>query len=87
MTDLRDERSGAYDPVTAEGRPQPDQVDRPQSAHERAQPGAGVRSRPPFPGNLPLLPAGLRRPPMGPYSNVPAGGTPELRRRGNAPIR
>ena len=66
-TDLRDERSGAYDAVTEAGRPQPDQVRESITAHEAAQPGADVRPQP-LPATQPVLPEGLRRLPKGPVS-------------------
>ena len=66
-TDFRDFRSGAYDPVNDEGRPQPDQVREAITPHEAAQDGADVRSDP-MPSKEAVLPEGLRRPPMGPYN-------------------
>ena len=39
-TDNRDERSGAYDPMTKEGLPQPHQVKDKTNEHQREQQGA-----------------------------------------------
>jgi hypothetical protein len=75
--DLRDTRNGTYDPVNSYGNPQPHQVNQPQSAHERAQPGAPVQSEPPLPSNEPPLPEGLRRTPKGPYSQRRPGSAAE----------
>jgi hypothetical protein len=66
MSRLRDERNGAYDPVTDEGRPQPDRVPEKRTPRQDAQPGADVRSQV-SPSGLPVLPEGLRRKPKGPY--------------------
>jgi len=62
--DLRDDRHGTYDPVTPAGRPQPDQVRVATTARERAQ-KAGAMQGEPLPGDEPVLPEGLRRPPKG----------------------
>ena len=43
-TDNRDERRGAYDPVTKEGLPQPHQVKDKTNEHQREQQGADVRA-------------------------------------------
>jgi hypothetical protein len=66
-TDNLDERSGAYDPVTKEGLPQPHQVKDKTNQHERAQTGADVRADP-IPGTEPVLPEGLVRKPQGPLN-------------------
>jgi len=66
-TDLRDERSGAYDAVNEAGRPQPHQVSESITPHQAAQPGADVRPES-LPATAPVLPEGLRRPPKGPVS-------------------
>jgi hypothetical protein len=56
-TDLRDSRGGAYDPVNELGMPQPDPpYDKPSLAPVSY----------PMRDDLPPLPEGLRRPPMGP---------------------
>ena len=65
--DPRDLRHGAYDAVNEEGRPQSDQVTEANTPHERAQPGADVRAQP-LPSTEAILPDGLRRERMGPYS-------------------
>jgi len=66
-TDFVDKRSGAYDAVNDDGRPQPDQVREANMPHQAAQDGADVRSAP-IPSREEVLPEGLRRKPMGPYS-------------------
>ena len=66
-TDTRDIRSGAYDPVSIEGLPQPDQVRDNTTPHEQQQWGADVRA-PALPGSAPVLPEGLRRPRKGPLN-------------------
>ncbi|WP_407176134.1 hypothetical protein [Bradyrhizobium sp. STM 3562] len=67
-TDFRDVRSGSYDAINDAGRPQPDQVHEAITPHEAAQDGADVRPEP-MPSQEEILPEGLRRPPMGPYSS------------------
>ncbi|MEH6952633.1 hypothetical protein V4R08_15150 [Nitrobacter sp. NHB1] len=66
-TDNRDERSGAYGPVSKEGLPQPDQVKDTSTPHQKAQHGADVRAEP-LPGTEPVLPEGLVREPKGPLN-------------------
>jgi hypothetical protein len=59
-TDNVDIRSGAYDPLTKEGLPQPHQVKAKDSRHHKEQQGADVRGD--FvPGCEPVLPEGLTR--------------------------
>jgi hypothetical protein len=41
MSDFRDKRGGAYDPVTSAGNPQPPQVRDKATPHQKAQWGAG----------------------------------------------
>jgi hypothetical protein len=62
--DFVDDRHGTYDPITPEGRPQPDQVKAQTTPRERAQ-KAGAMQGEPLPGTDPPLPEGLRRKPMG----------------------
>ncbi len=66
-TDGLDARRGAYDPVSADGLPQPDQVKDRSTPHEKAQWGADVRAEA-LPGTVPVLPEGLLRPRMGPLN-------------------
>ncbi len=66
-TDNRDLRSGAYDPITREGLPQPHQVRDRTTPHEAAQHGAEVRAEA-LPGTEPVLPEGLVRKPKGPLN-------------------
>jgi hypothetical protein len=69
MSDYRDNRGGAYNPVSKSGDPQPPQVRDKQSAHQKAQWGADVRPEP-LPGTdqgYPL-PEGLRKPRKGPLN-------------------
>lgn len=70
MTDYVDKRGGAYDPVTKAGNPQPPQVKENATSHEKAQPGADVRSEAlPGPGdNTYPLPEGLRKERQGPLN-------------------
>lgn len=69
MSHRRDTRGGAYEPISKEGNPQPDQVKERPSPHEQAQWGADVRAEPlagrdePYP-----TPEGLRRKPKGPLN-------------------
>ena len=65
--DTRDIRAGAYDPVSKDGLPQPDQVKDRTEAHQAAQWGADVRAEP-LPGDQPVLPEGLVRPGVGPLN-------------------
>lgn len=65
MTNLRDNRRGAYDPVSDAGKPQSDQVKDKATEHEKAQWGADVRPDPLL-GNEDILPEGLKRPRFGP---------------------
>lgn len=60
MSDYRDTRRGAYDPVNKNGLPQPEQVREAITPHEKAQPGADVRPEA-LPGTEPVLPEGLLR--------------------------
>ena len=61
MSDNRDIRHGAYDPINQDGLPQPQQVKDRTTAHQREQWGADVRAEP-LPGSDPVLPEGLVRP-------------------------
>jgi hypothetical protein len=64
--DTRDIRSGAYDPVSKDGLPQPQQVKDETTPRQREQWGADIRAEP-VPGTEPVLPEGLtreRRPPL-----------------------
>ena len=65
-TDNRDERRGAYDPVTKEGSPQPHQV-KDKTNDQREQQGADVRADF-ITGTEPVLPEGLVRKPKGPLN-------------------
>ncbi|MGJ4929351.1 hypothetical protein ACQR1I_24405 [Bradyrhizobium sp. HKCCYLS2038] len=58
--DTRDLRSGAYDPVSKDGLPQPQQVKDETTPRQREQWGADVRAAP-LPGTEPVLPEGLTR--------------------------
>jgi hypothetical protein len=58
--DTRDLRSGAYDPVSKDGLPQPQQVKDKTTPHQQEQWGADVRAEP-LPGTEPVLPEGLTR--------------------------
>ena len=81
-TDTRDIRSGAYDPVSIDGLPQPDQVRDKTTPHEQQQWGADVLRAEALPGTAPVLPEGLRRLRKGPLNrstgrripNEPEGG-------------
>ena len=67
MGDGRDKRGGAYDPVSREGNPQPQQVKEKSSRRDKAQWGADVRPEPaPGPDEAYPTPEGLRRPAKGP---------------------
>ncbi len=69
MSDLRDERGGAYDPVNELGEPVPvDKVRDKETPHQREQPGADVRGEPELPTPDAPLPEGLRRQRKGPYN-------------------
>jgi hypothetical protein len=60
MSDFRDKRGGAYDPVTPAGNPQPPQVRDTATPHQKAQWGADVRPEPlPGPAEGYPLPEGL----------------------------
>ncbi|GLH79093.1 hypothetical protein SSBR45G_40020 [Bradyrhizobium sp. SSBR45G] len=66
--DTRDLRSGAYDPVSKAGLPQPHQVKDETTPRQREQWGADLRAEP-LPGTEPVLPEGLtreRRAPLNP---------------------
>jgi len=66
MSDFRDKRGGAYDPVR---NPQAPQVRDKEPPHQRAQGGADVRPEPqPAPDLTTSLPEGLRKPRMGPLN-------------------
>ncbi|QFI75499.1 hypothetical protein F8237_25750 [Bradyrhizobium betae] len=67
MADNRDIRSGAYDPVSKDGLPQPDQVKDKSTPHEKGQWGADVRADG-LPGTEPVLPDGLRKPRTSPLN-------------------
>ncbi|MDU6066075.1 MAG: hypothetical protein E6660_03375 [Bradyrhizobium sp.] len=58
--DTRDLRSGAYDSVSKDGLPQPQQVKGDTPPRQREQWGADVRAEP-LPGTEPVLPEGLTR--------------------------
>ncbi len=73
-SDFRDLRSGSYDAVNDDGRPQPDQVHEAITPHEAAQDGADVRAEP-KPSKEKGLPEGLRRPPMAPYNGKTGRGS------------
>jgi len=66
-TDYRDIRSGAYDPISKDGLPQPEQVRDKTTPHQAAQGGADVRAEA-LPGTEPVLPEGLTRPRKGPLN-------------------
>lgn len=72
---LVDKRDGAYDPVNAWGRRQPDQVQERRTAHQDAQPGADVRGEPELPAPGDDLPEGLARPLASPL-NKSSGRAP-----------
>ena len=67
MSDYRDIRHGAYDPVSKDGLPQPYHVKDRTTAHQKDQWGADVRAEP-LPGTGPVLPEGLIRPRQGPLN-------------------
>jgi hypothetical protein len=58
---------GAYDPVTQDGLPQPDQVKDRTTPRQQKQWGADVRAEP-LPGTGPILPEGLLRARHGPLN-------------------
>lgn len=66
MSDLTDDRPGAYDPVTKYGLRQT-QVKDTTTPHQRAQWGADVRPKA-LPGTDPMLPERLVRPAAGPLN-------------------
>ena len=69
MSDYRDKRGGAYDPVTEFGNPQRAPVRETETPHQKAQWGADVRPDPlPERAEGYPLPEGLRRPPKGPLN-------------------
>jgi hypothetical protein len=69
LSDDRDKRGGAYDPVNKAGRPQPLQVEDKETPHQKAQWGADVRPDPqPAPNEGYPLPEGLRKPRTGPLN-------------------
>ena len=69
MSDFRDIRGGAYDPVNKFGNPQPPQVAYKPTPSQKAQCGADVRAEPlRGPDEVYPLPEGLRRPPRGPLN-------------------
>jgi hypothetical protein len=69
MSDFRDKRVGAYDPVTKAGDPQPTQVDESATPSQRAQWGADLRPEPkPGPDQSYPLPEGLRKERQGPLN-------------------
>ena len=65
--DTRDDRRGAYDPVSKDGLPQPQQVKDATTPHQAEQWGADVRAEP-LPGTEPVLPEGLVRARQGPLN-------------------
>jgi len=70
MSDFRDIRGGAYDPVNKFGNPQPPQAEDKPTPRQKAPCGADVRAEPlPGPDEVSPLPEGLRRPPRGPLNN------------------
>ena len=60
---LRDNRQGAYDPVSNQTKPDASKP----TPREKAQPGSAVQGEP-VPTDDFELPEGLKRQPMGPYS-------------------
>jgi hypothetical protein len=66
-TDNRDERSGAYDPITKEGLPQTHQVKDKTTPHQKDQQGADITADP-LSGTEPVLPEGLVRKSQGPLN-------------------
>jgi hypothetical protein len=66
-TENRDIRHGAYDPVSKDGLPQPDQVKDKTDQHQAEQWGADVRAEP-LPGVEPVMPERLVRQPQGPLN-------------------
>jgi hypothetical protein len=69
MTDFRDTRGGAYDPVTKVGNPQPQQVAEHATPNQKSQWGADVRPKPRTgPGQDYPLPEGLRKERKGPLN-------------------
>jgi hypothetical protein len=69
MSDLRDKRGGAYDPVSKFGNPQPRRVGDKETPHQKAQCCADVRPAP-LPGQDEVypLPDGLMRERKGPLN-------------------
>ena len=65
--DNRDNRHGAYDPVSKDGLPQAPQVKDRTNLHQKEQWGADVRAEP-LPGGEPVLPERLVRPARGPLN-------------------
>jgi hypothetical protein len=74
-TDYRDIGNGAYDPVSKDGLPQPEQVKDKTTPHQAAQGGADVRAEA-LPGTEPVLPEGSTRPRKGPLN--PKTGRPQV---------
>jgi hypothetical protein len=69
MTDFRDTRGGAYDPVTKVGNPQPQQVSEDATPNQKSQWGADVRPKPRTgPDQDYPLPEGLRKERKGPLN-------------------
>jgi hypothetical protein len=69
MTDFRDTRGGAYDPVTKVGNPQPQQVSEDATPNQKSQWGADVRPKPRTgPDQDYPLPEGLRKERKGPVN-------------------
>jgi hypothetical protein len=66
MSDLTDDRRGAYDPVTKDGL-WPPHVKDTTAPHQKAQWSADVRPEPP-PGTEPISPERLVRPATGPFN-------------------
>jgi hypothetical protein len=67
MSDLTDDRRGAYEPVTKYGLPCRPHVKNTTTLHQKAQWGADVRPEPP-PDTEPILPKRLVRPATGPLN-------------------
>jgi hypothetical protein len=77
MSDARDKRGGAYDPVSKSGNPQPPQIRTMETPHQKDQWGADVRPEPvPGPDVGYPLPDGLKRQRKGPL-NKETGRRPQ----------
>ena len=67
MSDLKDDRRGAYDPVNKAGLRQPPQVKDRMTSHQKEQWGADVRPEA-VPSAEPALPEGLVKTRQGPLN-------------------